>query len=139
MTWGFLRNIAVLTADSTDEVAFSSAAGQLISLYIPPSVASAIYSAATAASVTGDPNSIIQSALTATASPIWLTAVPTEYQSNLNALDSEISALRGAAATGIPGADRVTTMTNSAGSAITSIVPGSLTDAAASSASSVSI
>ncbi|KAJ9647957.1 hypothetical protein H2201_001324 [Coniosporium apollinis] len=130
-----------------DEAAFSSAAGQLISLYIPPSVASAIYSAASAASVTGDPNSIIQSALTATASPTWLTAVPTEYQPNLNSLDSEISALRGAAATGIPGADRVTTITDSAGSAVTSIIPGSsvassagtLTDAAASSASSVSI
>lgn len=111
---------------STDEAAFSSAAAQLISLYIPPSVASAIASAAAAATVTGDPASIVQDALTATSPPPWLSAVPSEYAPNLSSLDSAVEALRGYASTGIDGASRIVTVTDEAGSTLITIVPGSV-------------
>ncbi|OCK73520.1 hypothetical protein K432DRAFT_430546 [Lepidopterella palustris CBS 459.81] len=114
--------------------AFSSAANQLISLYVPAAGQSAILSAASAASITGDPQSIINSALAATVVPSWLAAVPTEYQSCINSVESAISGLRGAASTGIAGAPRVATATNSAGSTfITIIPPSSVSIAAASS------
>ncbi|OCL05117.1 hypothetical protein AOQ84DRAFT_356111 [Glonium stellatum] len=124
---------------TTDAQEFSSAAGQLISLYIPASVQSAIASAASQASVTGDPQSIVNSALTATVTPSWFTAIPTEYQPNINSLESAISDLRGAAATGIPGAPRVTTATDSAGSTYVTTIPGSMsiTGSVAASLSSV--
>ncbi|KAI9850406.1 MAG: hypothetical protein M1830_007027 [Pleopsidium flavum] len=111
---------------------FSSAANQIISLYIPQSLAVpfgvAIQSAASAASVTGDINSIVESALTAETPPPFLTAIPTVYQSNLMSLESAISALRGAANTGISGAARVTTATDSAGSTFTSTMPAAATN-----------
>ncbi|MCJ1364061.1 hypothetical protein MMC16_003170 [Acarospora aff. strigata] len=113
---------------------FSSAANQLISLYIPQSLAVpfgiAVQSAASAASVTGDINSIVESALTAATPPPFLTALPTQYSSNLVSLESAISALRGVASTGISGAPRVTTVTDTAGSTYTSTMPGSAAAAA---------
>ncbi|KAI9696577.1 MAG: hypothetical protein M1836_005596 [Candelina mexicana] len=117
------------SAVATDPAQFSSAANQLISLYLPPSVgvpiAVALQSAASAAGVTGDINSIVNSALIATSAPSFLTAVPTEYKTNIAALQGAISSLRGAASAGtITGAARVITSTNSAGSAVVTTVPG---------------
>jgi len=84
---------------ATNPAQFSSAAEQLISLYIPQSVAVplgvAIQSAASTAGVTGDINSIVQSALTAATPPAFLSAVPTQYKPNIVSLESAISALRG--------------------------------------------
>ncbi|XTI88491.1 hypothetical protein V2W45_1468846 [Cenococcum geophilum] len=111
---------------ATNAQEFSSAASQLISLYVPASVQSAIASAASQASVTGDPQAIVNSALIATVTPSWFTAIPTEYQPNINSLESAISDLRGAAATGIAGAPRVATATDSAGSTYVTTIPGSM-------------
>jgi hypothetical protein len=114
---------------STNAAEFSSAANQLVSLYIPASVAVplgvAVQSAASAQGITGDINSIVQSALTATSAPSFLTAIPSQYQSNIVSLESAISALRGAANTGIAGASRVVTSTNSAGSEVVTTQPPS--------------
>ncbi|KAK4997947.1 hypothetical protein LTR66_002724 [Elasticomyces elasticus] len=93
---------------------FTSAAAHLISLYIPSSVASAIDSAAAAASVTGPPGSIIQSALLATATPAWFTGVPSQYIPNINALESQITALRDAQQS-TNNAQRVVTTTDNHG------------------------
>ncbi|KAI9716434.1 MAG: hypothetical protein M1812_005329 [Candelaria pacifica] len=117
------------SAVATDPAQFSSAANQLISLYLPPSVgvpiAVAIQSAASAAGVTGDINSIVNSALMATKAPPFLTAVPTQYATNVAALQGAISSLRGvASASSISGAARVITSTNSAGRAIVTTIPG---------------
>ncbi|KAF2120736.1 hypothetical protein BDV96DRAFT_595157 [Lophiotrema nucula] len=81
---------------------FSDNAAQLISLYIPTSVESLFYSVYTSVeSTTGDPASVIESAFTAITPPSWLDAVPTEYQSNIEALESAIESLRVAATGGV--------------------------------------
>jgi hypothetical protein len=46
------------------------------------------------ASTTGDPASVIESAFTALTPPAWLDTLPTEYQSNVAALEDAISVLR---------------------------------------------
>ncbi|KAF2264490.1 hypothetical protein CC78DRAFT_533085 [Lojkania enalia] len=81
---------------------FSGNAAQLISLYIPSSVESLLYSVYTSVeSTTGDPDSVIESAFTAVSHPTWLNAVPSEYQSNIDALESAIDSLRVAATGGV--------------------------------------
>ena len=91
---------------------------QLLSLYIPTSIATALGSEIqSAASATGPVNSVVFSAFTASSVPAYLTGVPSQYQPNLASLESAISALRGVASTGIPGAPVLGT--NSAGSVIT--------------------
>lgn len=52
-------------------------------------------------STTGDPASVIESAFTAITPPAWLEAVPTEYQSNVEALQSAVESLRVAATGGV--------------------------------------
>lgn len=93
---------------STDPAEFTSAVNVLISQYIPPSVGlplgAAVQSAASANGETGDINAIVNSALAAPTPPPYLSAIPTEYQPNVAALQSAISSLRGVASTGIPGA-----------------------------------
>ncbi|KAK3059486.1 hypothetical protein LTS18_010758, partial [Coniosporium uncinatum] len=109
-----------------NDPAFSSAAAQLISLYIPESAAAAIYSAANAASITGDPNAVIRSALTATATPSYFSALPSAYSNNIISLESAISELRSQASVGsIPGAARVVTTVDSAGNSLVTTIPGS--------------
>ncbi|KAF2869948.1 hypothetical protein BDV95DRAFT_92279 [Massariosphaeria phaeospora] len=80
---------------------FSDNAAQLISAYIPDSIKSLLYSHYTSVeSTTGDPLSAIESAFTALTPPAWLDALPTEYQSNIEALESAVSSLRVAATGG---------------------------------------
>lgn len=81
---------------------FSGNAAQLISLYIPTSIQSLLYSYYTSIeSTTGDPASVIENAFTTLTPPAWLDAVPTEYQSNIQALESAINSLRVAATGGV--------------------------------------
>lgn len=66
---------------ATDAAQFTSAANQLISQYIPatalPALESAVSSAASAASVTGEPLSLIYEALLANGVPGWFSsAIP---------------------------------------------------------------
>lgn len=102
---------------------FSSAASQLISLYLPPSVQSALVSVASSAGgiTTGDITAAVDSALTAVSPPAWLTAVPSQYSANLVSLESAVSALRGYASAGsISGAPKVVTSTGSGGTVVVS-------------------
>ncbi|MCJ1373232.1 hypothetical protein MMC20_004460 [Loxospora ochrophaea] len=91
---------------STDAADFSSAASQLISQYIPqsilPNIGIAIQSAASAASITGDINSIVQSVFTAKTPPAFVTALPSSYQSDILKVESAISSLRGTTPTILP-------------------------------------
>ncbi|KZF26272.1 hypothetical protein L228DRAFT_8831 [Xylona heveae TC161] len=126
---------------SSTEAAFSSAADQLISLYIPPTVAVPIAVAIQSALslTTGDINSVVHSALTAATPPPFLSAIPSKYSSNVEALESAISELRGVASTGISGAPRIITTTNSAGSTIvTTSTPSALSSHASSLSESLS-
>ncbi|KAI9847538.1 MAG: hypothetical protein M1838_000837 [Thelocarpon superellum] len=106
---------------ATNAAEFSSAVSQLVSLYLPTDIATAFavvaQSAAAAEGTTADAKSLLLSGLAATSLPTYLTAVPSQYQPNLASLESAISALRGVASTGIPGAPVLGT--NSAGSVIT--------------------
>jgi hypothetical protein len=121
---------------------FSSAVSQLVALYIPTSVYPAIASAASAASITGtDVASILNSALTATSTPAWLSAIPTQYSSNIASLEVKVSELRNVASVGsISGAPQVITSTDgNGGTFVTTSTPsnaGSASTAAASSTSS---
>ncbi|KAI4170479.1 MAG: hypothetical protein LQ343_004982 [Gyalolechia ehrenbergii] len=104
----------------TSAPALSSAAAQLISQYFPssllPGLAIAIESAASSASITGNINSIVSSALTASTPPPFLTALPTQYQSRLSVIESSLSMIRSeaSAATVIPTS---TLMNNGTGNA----------------------
>lgn len=64
--------------EATDAAQFTSAADQLISEYIPstalPALESAVSSAASAASVTGEPLSLIYDALLAVSAPGWFSS-----------------------------------------------------------------
>ncbi|ORX93177.1 hypothetical protein BCR34DRAFT_243239 [Clohesyomyces aquaticus] len=81
---------------------FSANAAQLISLYVPSSIQSLLYSYYTSIeSTTGNVASIIESAFTATAHPTWLDALPSEYQSNIEALESAVQSLRAAVTGGL--------------------------------------
>lgn len=85
---------------ATDGESFTAAANNLISAYLPQSVLPELIGkaseAAAAASVTGDINQLINSALLDHGLPEWFrTAVPEAWQSNIAALESGIDALRG--------------------------------------------
>ena len=85
---------------TNNPAAITSAAAQLISLYIPPSLASTFAAAASAASITGDPAQILESAIIAPTTPPWLAAaVPSQYASNINALESAVHGLGGVSVT----------------------------------------
>ncbi|RDI78971.1 hypothetical protein Vi05172_g11043 [Venturia inaequalis] len=112
------------TTDSKPSL-LSSAVSQLISLYIPTSVYPALSSAAAAHTLTGDVASLLASALTATAIPAWISAVPTQYSANIASLESRVSELRGAVSVGsIEGAPRVVTTTGDGGVVAVTTVPG---------------
>lgn len=108
---------------ATNAAQFTAAADQLISEYIPStapllSLESAISSAASAASVTGDALSLIYDGLLATSMPGWFSsAIPSGMATQIAALESNINALR------VPTSGSVTvviiTTTDSAGSTIT--------------------
>jgi hypothetical protein len=105
---------------ATDAAQFTSAADQLISQYIPstalPVLESAVSSAAKAASVTGDPLSLIYDGLLAASIPGWFSsAIPSAWSTQIAALESNINALR---AKSTPTVIVITT-TNSVGSTIT--------------------
>ncbi|KAI9884634.1 MAG: U4/U6-U5 snRNP complex subunit prp31 [Watsoniomyces obsoletus] len=106
---------------ATNPAEFSSAANQLVSIYVPISIAvplgAAVQSAASANGVSGDANAIFQEAIAASTLPAFFSAVPSQYQPNLVSLNSAINALRGVASTGIPGAPVIAT--DPAGSVIT--------------------
>jgi hypothetical protein len=115
---------------ATDAAQFTSAANELVSKYIPsgilPALESSVSSAASVAKVTGDPKSLIYDALLASSIPSWFaSAVPTDYSSQIAALEGDISALRGPASTSggglVPIVVPVTT-TDSAGSTYTTSV-----------------
>jgi hypothetical protein len=99
---------------------FSSAAHQLVSLYIPSTVLPALASVASAHSVSGtNILSILESVFTATTTPEWFTAIPTQYSTNIAALESKIEELRGAAIAGsISGAPKVITSTDGEGKTV---------------------
>jgi hypothetical protein len=86
---------------------FEAAVSALIASYIPSSIliplGAAVQSAASAAGVTGSLPDIIDSALGAPTPPTWLTAIPTEFQSNIAALETAIESLKaGATMTAAP-------------------------------------
>ncbi|CAK7210713.1 hypothetical protein SCUCBS95973_000881 [Sporothrix curviconia] len=89
------RQAAANTPSLQDEAA------SLISVYVPSAVytqlTASVASAASAASVTGDPASLFLSAIIATPPPAWFTsAVPPYFSSNIAALESAVSTLRAA-------------------------------------------
>jgi hypothetical protein len=120
---------------ATDAAQFTSAASELVSKYIPsaalPELESSISSAASAASVTGDAQSLIYDALLGSSIPGWFaSAVPAAYTSQIAALEGDISALRGPASTSggggpVPVVVPITT-TNSAGSTYTTSATSSV-------------
>lgn len=122
---------------ATDAAQFTSAASELVSVYIPsaalPELESSVSSAASAAKVTGDAQSLIYDALLASSIPGWFaSAVPAAYTSQIAALEADISALRGPASTSgggggglVPVVVPITT-TNSAGSTYTTSATSSV-------------
>ncbi|KAH8884040.1 hypothetical protein GQ53DRAFT_410526 [Thozetella sp. PMI_491] len=93
-----LASRAVMAADPAEE-RFSEAAGALISSYVQiPLISEPVAAAASAATVTGDIASLITSALEATPVPGWFySAIPSEYKDNIDAVISDIDALRSVA------------------------------------------
>lgn len=118
-----LLSVNALAAEkrqATDAAQFTSAADQLISQYIPstalPALESAVSSAASAASVAGDPLSLIYDGLLAMSMPGWFSsAIPSDMSTQIAALESNINALR-TTSTGGGATVVVITTTNSAGS-----------------------
>jgi hypothetical protein len=115
---------------ATDAAQFTAAADQLISQYIPssalPALESAVSSAASAASVTGDPLSLIYDGLLAISMPGWFSsAIPSGWSTQIAALESNINALRATSTAGGVTVVVITT-TNSAGSTFTTTSTGSI-------------
>jgi len=108
---------------ATNAAQFTSAADELISKYIPstalPALESAVASAASAASVAGEPLSLIYDGLLAMSMPGWFSsAIPAGASTQIEALASKINDLRPATAGGVT-VIAVTT-TDSTGSTVTS-------------------
>lgn len=122
-----LISTALAVAPDTPNLTYE--AESLISAYVPQSVyvqlTASIASAASAASVTGDPASLFVSALLATSQPSWFSsAVPPYFTGNIGALESAVSTLRDAAtaypvSTSYSETIVTTKTTNSLGSTIT--------------------
>ncbi|KAI4164053.1 MAG: hypothetical protein LQ342_002288 [Letrouitia transgressa] len=100
----------------TSAPAFSSAAALILSQNFPASVlpgfAVAIESAASAASITGNINSLVTSVITATAPPDFITALPSEYQSRLRNAESQLNSIRSAASSRSTSTTRLTALGN---------------------------
>jgi len=115
---------------ATDAAQFTAAADQLISKYIPSSallsLESGVSSAASAASVSGDPKSLLYSGLLATSVPAWFSsAIPTGIAPQIAALESGIDALRATSSTASVTVVIITT-TNSVGSTVTTSLTSTL-------------
>ncbi|MCJ1429145.1 hypothetical protein MMC29_007058 [Sticta canariensis] len=71
---------------------------EIFSLYIPqsirPGLGVAIQSAAASATITGNINSLVTSALLAETPPGFLTAVPSQYQTNIARVEAAVSSIR---------------------------------------------
>ena len=71
---------------------------EIFSLYIPqsirPGLGVAIQSAAASAKITGNINSLVTSALLAETPPGFLTAVPSQYQTNIARVEAAVSSIR---------------------------------------------
>jgi hypothetical protein len=128
-----LLSVTALAAEqekrqATNAAQFTSAADQLISEYIPSTALSvleaAVSSAASAASVTGDPKSLVYDGLLAISMPGWFSsAIPSAWATQIAALESNINALRAPSSVGGGGPIVIAiTTTNSAGSTITTSV-----------------
>jgi hypothetical protein len=128
-------------ASITNAAEFSSAASQLISLYLPSSVQSALALVASeAGSITTDISAAVESALTATSPPPWLNAVPAEYSSNIASLESAVSALYSYASEGsIPNAPYVVTTTSGGSVVVSTSMPASTTMAVGTSSTKASV
>jgi hypothetical protein len=121
-----LLGVTALAAEkrqATNAAQFTSAADQLISQYIPstalPALESAVSSAASAASVAGDPLSLIYDGLLAISMPGWFSsAIPSGMSTQIAALESNINALRATSPAGGVTVVVITT-TNAAGSTFT--------------------
>ncbi|CAK7203948.1 hypothetical protein SEUCBS139899_006698 [Sporothrix eucalyptigena] len=113
------RQAAANTPSLQDEAA------SLVSVYVPTAIytqlTASVASAASAASVTGDPAALFLSAILATPPPAWFTsAVPVYFSSNIAALESAVSTLRSNnGATSTSETLVVTQTTNSLGSTVT--------------------
>ena len=90
----------------TDSSQLAESLNGAVSQYIPqsilPAIGIAIQSAASSASITGDINSIVQSALTADPPPSLLAAIPTQYSRNVASLQGALSNIRGEVSTTTP-------------------------------------
>ncbi|KAL1897073.1 hypothetical protein Sste5346_004278 [Sporothrix stenoceras] len=115
---------------TTSALNLQAEAASLVSIYVPPTayaqLTASVASAASAASVTGDPASLFLSAILATNPPAWLnSAVPPYYSSNIAALESAVATLRSEAGTNTLVSTStsetlvVTQTTNSLGSTVT--------------------
>jgi hypothetical protein len=123
-----LLSITVFATDqekrqATDAAQFTAAADQLISEYIPstalPALEAAVSSAASAASVAGDPLSLIYDGLLAVSMPGWFSsAIPSGMATQIAALESNINALRATSSAGSVTVVIITT-TDAKGSTIT--------------------
>ncbi|KAG6367484.1 hypothetical protein INS49_001674 [Diaporthe citri] len=88
-----------MAVSTRPEYFFHLSVGSIVSSHIPASILSQLaYSvslSAGAASVTGDPTSLIYAALEATSLPSWFTAaVPVTYSSQIHTVQEEINQLR---------------------------------------------
>jgi hypothetical protein len=115
---------------ATDAAQFTAAADQLISQYIPASaitaLESAVSSAASAASVSGNALALIYDELLATSMDGWFSsAIPSAMSTQIAALESDINALRAKPTAGGVTVVVITT-TNSAGSTFTTTSTGSV-------------
>jgi len=107
-----------------DGAAFTSAAGALISAYIPtgvlPDIESRIASAASEAGVSGSPESLLYDGLLGSNVPGWFkSAIPAEWSTQFAALESGVDALRPTPGSGATPFVVVVTTTDSAGSTYT--------------------
>jgi hypothetical protein len=123
---------------ATDAAQFTAAADQLISQYIPASaitaLESAVSSAASAASVSGNALALIYDELLATSMDGWFSsAIPSAMSTQIAALESGINALRAKPTAGGVTVVVITT-TNSAGSTFTTSSTGSVVTVTTTSA-----
>ncbi|KAA6410804.1 MAG: hypothetical protein FRX48_05114 [Lasallia pustulata] len=109
---------------------FSAQALPLIANFIPqsllPGLGVAIQAAASSATITGDINSIVTSALIAPTPPPFLTALPSQYSPYISTLEAQLSSLRAIGQGQVPGQAHTTTQTVNGTVAVTTI-PGVLT------------
>lgn len=109
---------------------FSAQALGLIAGFIPqsllPGLGVAIQAAASSATISGDINSIVTSALIAPTPPPFLSALPSQYSPYISSLEAQLSSLRAIGQGYVPGQVLVTTQTAN-GTVAVKTLPGVLT------------